>query len=238
MSKIKSMVHNGDINIYAINEYKIRLDHYNQILTAVDKYNLIVNVKCYSKLIRIYKILYNAIRNLEEMIDNLYHARRVIQCKERFYPYGKNSPLISKYDFMTSMINRIEEALKKQFPVLDRTDFRISHCGSMLHDQLYLAVGKILTINEYDMVQVDKVSDSMLVFRDIGYMDDFVILHTVMYLKLISGLLNTVDSYEHEYYIYIKNLVIDTTSKNGVCLLSLDEHPDLYIHILEKHIGL
>jgi len=141
MSKIKPMVYRGDVNMFAINEYDVRAEHYRQITQAIEHFRPAENINNYLRLIRIYKGFLNAETNIELMIDYLYKARRGIEHPdERFYPCGKTSRCITKLEYLEHTIDKLELLLIDNDYIHDKVKHSVNYYGIQNSPHEYINV--------------------------------------------------------------------------------------------------
>lgn len=242
MSKIKSMIHNKDINMYAISEYRARTIHYEQLTNSLNNYRLKLNINSYLKLIRLHKSFLNAEENLEIMINNLYHAKRtIVSVGDKFYPYGRSSRYITKLQYIESTISDLETRLTNNIALASNVMYDLNHYGMIVYDKVHMDITKLTETNEFGITCVDKLSNVLLTLIECGYLCNTVnntsSLHSITYLKLIEKLLNKTNEYHHSYYSHIKNIVISkATICGGNLTIGLDEEPDVYIRVLYNYI--
>jgi hypothetical protein len=243
MSRIKEMLYKNDINRFAISEYKSRITHYIQVTDALRNMKFKTDIRNYKKSVRMYEMFLNAQANIYAMIDFLYQANRgIINPDDKFYPYGKNSPYLSKSDYLRNTIMYCEELMRDAEDIQISTNTNIKHYNMLISDKVYHAIYAALPVTEfitvYDTAYVDKISETLNVLLNYGYVDDHSVVLHILYLKLIVGLYNDNQEYTHPYYDYVKNNIISKICTTSACPVDSDDHPGVYIELLKNYVSL
>jgi len=238
MGKVKNILYHGDINVYAIREYSSRMNNYEQIVKAISSFNTTLDIRNYVKFVRMYEILINAETNLEAMIDMLYKARRAIHdIEEKFHPYGKNSPYITKRQYIESTIKYIESAISNADEIHSKASCVVRHNGMLIYDKTHIAIDELMASGDHTKENVDKINNTLMVLINNGYINNFSIVHLNIYLKLISKIVTIAGTYEHDYYVHVKDIIITkiSTDENPL-FISMDERPEEFMHVLYQHL--